>query len=340
MTVVNVHDYLEEKECTYQGERYSVRDNGAVLRHPREGQRIRANDSTWTFGRENSSNPYLHIAGVQVHRIVATAFHGAPESSHYVVDHIDTNCRNNRPENLRWLTRLENVLKNPITRRKVEFLCGSIEAFLDDPSALRDASGNPSFEWMRAVTPEEARNCKNRMHLWAASPASQQTTTRAQVRSAKNPSRMHQPIQKWEAGLGGEPGLDFAITPRSAQYMWHKEMHFPRCPISIGTDPLDDYVRNTTPGDVLAYSDDPEICPELTVRRVEYLRGRAAILILCSRQGTGWTIVGIEVTRGALPHFIHFELGSYSSEVEAHDAFAEKVFADFWSEGYKNALRR
>ncbi|WP_294143305.1 HNH endonuclease signature motif containing protein [uncultured Sanguibacteroides sp.] len=33
----------------------------------------------------------------------------------YVVDHIDTNRQNNRIENLRWLTKLENVLLNPIS---------------------------------------------------------------------------------------------------------------------------------------------------------------------------------------------------------------------------------
>ena len=339
MTAVSVDDYLEEKECTYKGERYSVRDNGAIFRHPREGKRDRAKDSMWTFGRENSSTPYLHISGVQVHRIVATAFHGEPDNSHYVVDHIDTNCRNNRPENLRWLTRLENVLKNPITRRKVEFLCGSIEAFLEDPSSLRDASGNPNFAWMRAVTAEEARHCKARMLIWAGTTPSVRATVRTQGRMPKNFSRMHQPLQKWEAGLAREPGLDFAKTPRSAQYMWNPAIHFPRCPANIGTDPLGDYVQNTSTGSVLAYSEDPEICPELTVRRVEHLRDRAAVLVLCSRGGMGWTVVGIEVSGGALPHFIHFNLGSYSGEVVANDAFAKKASANFWSAGYANASR-
>jgi HNH endonuclease len=339
MTAVSVHDYLEEKECTYKAERYSVRDNGAIFRHPQEGKRARVNDSVWTFGRENSSTPYLHISGIQIHRIVATAFHGEPVDSDYVVDHIDTNRRNNRPENLRWLTRLENVLKNPVTRRKVEFLCGSIEAFLDNPSSLRDASGNPNFEWMRAVTQEEAKNCKARMQIWASSTPTQRATVRTQGQMRKDFGRMYQPLQKWEAGLAGEPGLDFAMTPRSAQYMWSPAIHFPRCPTNIGTDPLDDYLQNTNTGAVLAYSDDPQICPELTVHRVEYLRDRAAILILCRQAGMGWSIVGIEVSGGGLPHFIHFNLGSYSSEVEANNAFAEKSSGDFWSDGYANAAR-
>ncbi|WP_165397035.1 HNH endonuclease signature motif containing protein [Legionella sainthelensi] len=100
---------------------------------------------------------------------IATAFHGEPPSPQYVVDHIDTNCRNNRPENLRWLTRLENALMNPITRKKIEFICGSIEAFLDNPSTLNSYDVERNFAWMRTVTSEEAKNCKERMSLWASS---------------------------------------------------------------------------------------------------------------------------------------------------------------------------
>ena len=48
-----LNDYREVKECTYKGEQYSVRDNGAVLRHAREGKRIRKDDDTWTFGKPN-----------------------------------------------------------------------------------------------------------------------------------------------------------------------------------------------------------------------------------------------------------------------------------------------
>jgi len=230
------------------------------------------------------------------------------------------------------------VLKNPYTRKKVEYLCGSIEAFLDDPSLLRDVSGNPNFEWMRAVTPEEAKQCKARMDIWAGSTSAQQAKPQTQDRLRKSQSQLNplQPIQKWQAGLGREPGLDFAMTPRSAQYMWSTEIHFPRCPINIGTDPLDDYVQNTSTGDILAYSDDPEICPKLTVNRVEYLKDKNSILILCNRAGERWTIVGIAVSDGWLPHFIHFNLGNYSSEVEANDAFIKMKTANFGSVGYKN----
>ena len=68
----------------------------------------------------------MGISKHKVHRIVATAFHGPQPTEHHVVDHIDTNRRNNRPENLRWVTRLENVLTNPITAKRVEYPYGEL----------------------------------------------------------------------------------------------------------------------------------------------------------------------------------------------------------------------
>lgn len=337
MTEVDINQYTEVRVCTYKGERYSVRNNGWILRHVRDHMRERAADNEWTFGKESSSHPYLEVSGERIHRIVALAFHGEPDDPKYVVDHIDTNCRNNRPENLRWLSRLENVLKNPVTRRRVEYVCGSIEKFLDDPSLLRNASGDQNFTWMRAVTLEEAKNCKARIALWAGTSVLPSTLGSTQRSGTKNLSRMHRPLKKWEGGLSREPGLDFALTTRSAQYMWSYEIYFPCCPTDVGTVPLDDYVRNIRVGDILAYSDDTEICPELKVQLIEYLQTRNAILTLCQPTDLSWTIIGIEVSRSEIPHFIHFNLGSYRTEDEAKTAFGEKMTANFWSDAYANA---
>jgi hypothetical protein len=100
---------------------------------------------------------------VSGHRIVAAAFHGPGPSSEYVVDHIDTNRQNNRPDNLRWVTRLESILLNPITLARIEFAYGSLDAFFANPGAAQV----PNWEWMRTVTKEEAQQCKKRLLGWA-----------------------------------------------------------------------------------------------------------------------------------------------------------------------------
>lgn len=167
--MITLTEYIDENICVYKGERYSVRDNGAVLRYPLEGKRPRPTDNNWTFGKLNARTGYLEIASVRIHRIVATAFHGEPPTKEHVVDHIDTNKQNNRPENLRWVTRLENVLLNTITAKRISFVCGSVENFLSDPEKYRNQFPEPNLSWMKTVTAEEARISLERMLAWAKS---------------------------------------------------------------------------------------------------------------------------------------------------------------------------
>lgn len=168
--MINTCDYTKELECEYRGETYRVRDNGAIMRLPLTGKATRKKDNIWTFG-DTPHNGYVYYCGVPVHRIVCTAFNGPAPTEQHVVDHIDTNRQNNRPENLRWLTRLENILNNEITRRKVELICGSITAFLKNPQLLfGHETENPNFTWMRAVSKEEAANTLANMQNWAHEP--------------------------------------------------------------------------------------------------------------------------------------------------------------------------
>ena len=165
---MELEDYTIEKVCSFKDESYAVRDNGAVMRKSRLGKRIRQLDEKWSFGKLNKAG-YMEFCGERVHIIVATAYHGDKPGEFHVVDHIDTNRCNNRPENLRWVTRLENALNNPITRRKIELICGSIDNFLNDPTCIRSGSGNQSIEWMRRVSKEEADICRNNLTKWAES---------------------------------------------------------------------------------------------------------------------------------------------------------------------------
>ncbi len=71
----NLTDFSQEIECVYKEEKYSIRDNGAVFRHSRQGKQVRPIDNKWTFGKLNDKTGYLEIASIPIHRIITTSFH-------------------------------------------------------------------------------------------------------------------------------------------------------------------------------------------------------------------------------------------------------------------------
>lgn len=241
-----------EKECEYKGELYSVRDNGAVRRHPREGKRLRKDDDVWTFGKKNDSNGYMYIGCHRVHIIVANAFYGVKDSTIYVVDHIDTNRCNNRVENLRWLTRLENALLNPDTRKRIDYLCGGdITKFIKDPSCLRDVSGtNQDLSWMRTVTPEEALNAYNNVMKLGAKP----------IAEKKESTTSYVDKSEWIFKDNGkfpyfadDGNIIKALSPETALQMnWKTPTEFPCCPLDFRNDGLKEYFENLKEGNVFS----------------------------------------------------------------------------------------
>ncbi len=152
-----INQFNRVLSCLYDGEKYTVRDNGAVMRHVRDGMRKRPLDNKWTFGRE-TQNGYLIIAKHRIHRIVCTAFQGGAPSDDHIVDHIDNNRKNNRPDNLIWRTRAENILLNPYSRKRVEYITGvTAEEFLKNPNKYKDKFDNTNYSFMQTVTNEQAQ---------------------------------------------------------------------------------------------------------------------------------------------------------------------------------------
>lgn len=149
------NQFIKEVSVEYRSEIYSVRDNGSIFRHRRNDYRKRPLDKQWTFGTPCERDGYMKICSSAVHRIVATAFHGIQPGPEYVVDHIDTNRRNNRPENLRWVTRLDNILQNPKTLRRIESKWGSVECLLNDPKPSERTDPLSNRPWMQDHVYEE-----------------------------------------------------------------------------------------------------------------------------------------------------------------------------------------
>ena len=240
--------YNDIQECHYKNEHYSVRDNGSVMRYTPNNNRCRPSDNNWTFGKLNSKTGYLEIASVGIHRIVATAFHGEPPTKEHVVDHIDTNRQNNRPINLRWVTRLENIILNPITAKRISYICGSIESFLANPSQFRDKFQNTDYTWMATVSIEEAQISKERLLAWAKS---------------DNPS-LRGNLDKWiydrsvSGQITGKDKLELelinSLTPNAVQKAvnWKTASEFPCCPQKNTYNSIVEYAANLNVGKVFS----------------------------------------------------------------------------------------
>lgn len=270
MASVDVNHFEREVSCTYRGEQYLVRDNGAIFRRFREGKRRRPLDDTWTFGNPCTSSGYMMMSNHRVHQIIATGFHGPQPSKGHVIDHIDTNRRNNRPENLRWVTRLENILLNPITAKRVKYHYGSIENFLADPSRVRHGALAKDFDWMRTVTKAEAEYSLKRLSGWAESDSPsnggtlgdwifrpQRDTGAKDLAALDGPSSSGRPTSdgpRRRASLGDrvfkpEPNLwaaepDALVeskTPGAVQRHWRIPAEFPLCPQPGQENPLEAY---------------------------------------------------------------------------------------------------
>jgi len=258
-----IDDYILERICTYKGETYKVRDNGAVYRQPRPESRLRKDDGKWTFGEKNTTNGYMYIGQHRVHIIVATAFYGENDSKVYVVDHIDTNRCNNRAENLRWLTRLENALLNEDTCRKITYLCGGdIMKFINNPSCLRDLAQDPDISWMRTVTAEEAkaayarvqsmriqqpRNIHSELHIENEDLKRKEQAEAMEWYHTQNNWRFTAPKQPIYSAP--DPVFTKAAYPETAlQKDWKTPTEFICCPIESTETPLQDYFNNLTIG--------------------------------------------------------------------------------------------
>lgn len=269
--MVDLNDFALEKRCEYKGRIYSVRDNGSVCRHQKEITRLAPLDNKWTFGKKDKKTGYMMIGGVRIHQIVATAFHGAPENSAMIVDHVDTNRCNNRPENLRWLTRLENALNNPYTRSKIIYRCGSLEAFINNPSILRQTASETNISWMRTVSKEEADKCRKHLDRWLQedNKVKQFTDERKGIgewiyednysdgfkrhkesnwitrKSNKSYAQRMAEIEAENIRIHEEElALKDSLTPRAKQLHWKIPTEFPLCPSVLSDSPLQDYLTN------------------------------------------------------------------------------------------------
>ena len=332
METVNINGFNEEKSCEYKDRKYLARDNGAILRFPKEGCRASKYDNIWTFGIKDEKTGYMILAGnIRVHQVVCTAFHGPEPEPHMVVDHIDTNRCNNRPENLRWLTRIENALNNPVTRKKIAYLCGgSIEPFLENPAILRGLALSSDVSWMKTVTKEQAAACKKHMERWAEEDSKQESTGKGigdwvfdDDKPAKTNSNRPQyagPYKSWAEHKAAveemnrreyekQYGLKDSLTPGAKQFEWKTPAEFLSCPQEGEERTLQAYLNNLQPGEAFCRTQ----YGTSSVLEAGYNQQDDAIYVLTKGGNTmkPWALSKITLQDG---YFVHSNEGSFFQE--------------------------
>ena len=333
--LLNIFD--RETQCEYKGRNYLVRDNGSILRLPKEGQRPSQYDNVWTFGKKNPTTGYMILTGnIRVHQVVCTAFNGPEPEPNMVVDHIDTNRCNNRPENLRWLTRLENVLLNEATRKKVISLCGSIEAFIENPAIIRDKALSPDISWMKTVTKEQAAACKKHIEEWAKADTQSPSTGKGigdwiynepqepndgfgetwdkgwEKREYKfDYQRQMEKIEEMNQRIYEEQhGLKDSLTPNAKQVNWVTPTEFLLCPQGDSPYTLQSYLNNLVKGRTFTRT---KYCDGGQIIEAEYNAKRDAIYVLTEKQDSmkTWALTEITMQDG---YFVHSNEGSFFGE--------------------------
>lgn len=306
-----LHIFSQERTVAFKGEAYLVRDNGAVFRQSRRTGRRRQLDNRWTFGSVNRSAGYLVLSDHAVHQIVATAFHGPKPSSEHVVDHIDTNRFNNRPENLRWVTRLENILLNPITRRRIELAYGSLDAFFANPGTR----SVPNLEWMQTVTKEQAQESLRRLREWAEKGEVPRggtlgTWVFGEMGRAEEPKSLQEPIP---------PTDTQSLTAQAVQRSWRTPTAFPICPNTASLQGLETYYERLRFGVVFArnqYSESTVITAQLPEE------GLMAVLSHTNNEIKEWAVAKVFVEQGL---FCHESVGMYFTLQGALKAYCEII---------------
>lgn len=312
MQRISPDQFGRQVPCNYRGERYVIRDNGAVCRKRRPNMRQRPHDEIWTFGKPCATSGYMKVSTHAVHRVVATGFLGEPPSETHVVDHIDTNRRNNRPQNLRWVTRMENILLNPITSRRIIDAYGSIEAFLDNPTKSERGSLEPNFAWMKAVSSKEAQSSLDRMLAWAR---------REELGSAETLGNWVQrrgfPKERLPQAFQGEPLTKPSLTVGAAQRKWREPTEFPLCPYPAARDGLQAYAMAISIGGVFSrnrYGD-------VLVEAVGWTPDGSGLLVLGLMPPNAqkpWALAQITLEDGI---FVHANCGSFFEDEGAQKYF-------------------
>jgi hypothetical protein len=130
---VIVYDTEIWKDVVFEGHTYKASNYG----------RIELRSGTITYG-SLTADKYMAFntpsrKSRRVHNVICTAFHGPKPSPAHVVNHIDFNKSNNKPENLEWVTQRENVQHSlPMKKPTIAYNRKKVAQFTIDNAFIKE----------------------------------------------------------------------------------------------------------------------------------------------------------------------------------------------------------
>lgn len=295
MIMQPIDRYAREIEVEFEGEKYLVRDNGAVYRKQRPGRHRRSLDESWTFGTVRPWSGYLCIGSKTVHRIVAFAFLSRPPSERHVVDHIDRRRNNNCIENLRWVTVSENMLRHPSVRKQIISASGSLDNFFENPSSASKLDAG--IGWLSTISKEESENAREQLLKWNESDRFHKAGIPGNrvLGSVQSPCPIQETVQENDS-----------LTPLAVQRRWRTPTEFPCCPKEIGPNALNEYSRNLHPGVIFS----KDRYKESVVVQAGLGKGLLSVLVESKEVNAvkPWAVAEVTIESGK---FVHESCGTF-----------------------------
>jgi hypothetical protein len=296
MMTIPIDHYGSEIELEYESEVYLVRDNGAV--YCKNGPDCRTNslDETWTFGVQGPQDGYMRIGSATVHRLVAIAFLGPPPSKQYVVDHIDRDKTNNRIENLRWISNLDNLIRHPGVRKRIISAYGSLDRYFDDPSTPANELDS-DFAWLKFISKEDAQKSREQLIKW--------TESDGFVTHGVLSNRVHGNIRPMPPTRPPLPVPEIqSLNQIAMQRSWKIPTEFPCCPGDVRQNPLEEYSCNLGAGAVFSRNE----YGEFLVVMAELGNSFLSVLSTDKNAVKPYAVAKITVENGK---FVHEALGTF-----------------------------
>ena len=286
------------------------------MRHARDGMRIRKDNNIWSFGKLNTGNGYLQIGGKRIHQIVATAFLGETPTEQHVVVHIDTDRRNNRPDNLRWITKFEYLILTPHNCEEIRNLCGgSIEKLLENISILQDIDLAYAFAWIKMIDQDTASQAYGNLLEIAKTDKNKPFNSLDEWLIHRYEIQNRASNDKYRT-IGY---ITQSLTKNAIQIKWTVPSEFPCCPQGIVDNPITSYFDNLLEDSLFCKNDSYKTF----VLDAALSEDEKTIFVISESSNVKeavkpWVLSRITYEN---PAYVHYSLGSFFTKIGAEKYF-------------------